>query len=109
MGDSFVLKVFQDPEMTNTIDVDDDWVEMDSVSVKTESPEKPFVLIVKYLGQDDISREMHCKMTQTMSFKKFIDLYAKRWDIDASAQRLTFNGKTVFPSDTPTSVSHPSS
>ncbi|KAH0140400.1 hypothetical protein KCU67_g14863, partial [Aureobasidium melanogenum] len=31
-------------------------------------------------------------------------LYAKRWNIDASAQRLTFNGKTVFPSDTPASI-----
>ncbi|KAG9661386.1 hypothetical protein KCU95_g5825, partial [Aureobasidium melanogenum] len=104
MGVNVILKVIQDSEMTNTIDVDDDWVEMDSVSVKNEAPEKSFVLIVKYLEQDDISREMHCKMTQSMSFKKFIDLYAKRWDIDASAQRLTFNRETVFPSDTPASI-----
>ncbi|KAH0353483.1 hypothetical protein KCU83_g2989, partial [Aureobasidium melanogenum] len=101
MGVNVILKVIQDLEVANTLDVDDDWIEMDGVSAKTEAPEKSLVLIVKYLGQDDISREMHCKMTQTMSFKKFIDLYAKRWDIDASAQRLTFNGKTMFPSDTP--------
>jgi hypothetical protein len=105
MGVNIILKAIQDSDMANTIDIDDDWVEMDGVSVKTEAPEKSFVLIVKYLGQDDISREMHCKMTHTMPFKKFIDLYAKRWNIDASAQRLTFNGKTVFPSDTPASVS----
>ncbi|KAI4748848.1 hypothetical protein E4T50_00841 [Aureobasidium sp. EXF-12298] len=104
MGVNIILKAIQDSDMANTIDIDDDWVEMDGVSVKTEAPEKSFVLIVKYLGQDDISREMHCKMTHTMPFKNFIDLYAKRWNIDASAQRLTFNGKTVFPSNTPASI-----
>ncbi|KAK6008676.1 hypothetical protein QM012_000579 [Aureobasidium pullulans] len=101
MGDSVVLTVVQ--EMANAIDVDD-WVEMDGVSVKSASSEEPFVLIIKNLGQEEISREMHCKMTQTTSFKKFIDLYAKRWNLDAAAQRLTFNGETVFPSDTPASI-----
>jgi hypothetical protein len=44
-------------------------------------------------------------MTKGMPFDKFIGMYSMRWVIDASAQRLTFNGKTVFPSDTPASVS----
>jgi hypothetical protein len=72
------------------------------------SLEDTILITVKYLAQDDVSREIHCKMTKTMPFDKFIGMYSKRWDLDASAQRLTFIGKTVFPSDTPASVSYAS-
>jgi hypothetical protein len=33
-------------------------------------------------------------------------MYTTRWGFDTSSQLLTFNGKTVFPSDTPSAVSH---
>lgn len=70
-----------------------------------ESSGKALVITVKYLGQDDLSREMHCKINLDTPFADFIVRYSERWDIDASAQRLTFDRKTVFPSDTPASVS----
>jgi hypothetical protein len=78
------------------------------VNIRPETPEDTILITVKYLAQDDVSREIHCKTMKTVPFGKFIALYSKRWDIDASAQRLTFNGKNVFPSDTPASVSHTS-
>ncbi|KAH0373300.1 hypothetical protein KCU65_g623, partial [Aureobasidium melanogenum] len=62
------------------------------------------VITVKYLGLNGIPREMRCKMTQTMCFDKLISLYAERWAIDPDRQHLTFNGKTVFSSDTPVSI-----
>lgn len=64
------------------------------------------LITVKYVDEDDNQHEVHCKMTETMSFDKLISMYSKRWNVDASAQRLTFNGKTIFPSDTPALVSH---
>ncbi|KAI4720673.1 hypothetical protein E4T48_03148 [Aureobasidium sp. EXF-10727] len=104
LGDNFTLKVMQDPEKAVPTNAADHWTEMEGINVETETPAKSFVLIVKYLNQADVSREMHCKMTPDMSFNKLIDLYAKCRDIDASAQRLTFQGITVFPSDTPASI-----
>jgi hypothetical protein len=78
-------------------------------NTKPGTPRDTILITVKYLGEDDDQHEGHCKMTETMSFDKLISLYSKRWNVDASAQRLTFNGKTVFPSDTPALVSHQSS
>ncbi|KAI4844205.1 hypothetical protein E4T44_06327 [Aureobasidium sp. EXF-8845] len=73
------------------------------VNTRPGTPEDTILITVKYLAQDDVSREIQCKMTKGMPFAKFIGMYSMRWVIDASAQRLTFNGKTVFPSDTPAS------
>lgn len=70
------------------------------------TPRDTILITVKYLAEDDVHREIHCKMTKTMSFDRLISMYSKRWDLDASAQRLTFNGNTVFPSDTPALVNH---
>ncbi|KAG9693939.1 hypothetical protein KCU95_g10704, partial [Aureobasidium melanogenum] len=76
----------------------------EDVDAKLKTSNGTIIITVKYLGQDDISREMRCKMTHNMSFDKFISLYSKRWGVDPSTQHLTFNGKTVFPSDTPVSI-----
>lgn len=98
-GDHIYVSAFAD-EPTNLARPRED------VDAKLKTSNDTIIITVKYLGQDDISREMRCKMTHTMSFDKFISLYSKRWGVDPSTQHLTFNGKTVFPSDTPVSVSY---
>lgn len=98
-GDHIYVSAFAD-EPINLVRPRED------VNAKLKTSKGTIVITVKYLGQDDNSREMRCKMTQTMCFDKFISLYSKRWGIDPPTQHLTFNGKTVFPSDTPVSVSH---
>ncbi|KAI4842294.1 hypothetical protein E4T44_07392 [Aureobasidium sp. EXF-8845] len=79
-------------------------VSIKKINTRDETPEDTVLITVNYLAEDDVPREIHCKMTKAMPFDKFIGMYSKRWDIDPSAQRLTFNGKTVFPSDTPASI-----
>lgn len=81
-------------------------VSIKDVNTVSGTPTDTIVITVKYPVEDGDDWELHCKMTKTLSFDKLISMYAKRWDLDASAQRLTFKGKTVFPSDTPASVSH---
>lgn len=83
----------------------------EDVAIKEVSPE-PKVLsdtihfTVEYWDINGDKSNLHCKMTKTKLFEKLINMYADTWDLDASEQRLTFNGETVFPSDTPASVSH---
>lgn len=98
-GDQIYVSAFAD-EPSNLVRPRED------VDANLKSSKDTIVIIVKYLAQDDNSREMRCKMTKTMCFDNFISLYSKRWGIDAAAQHLTFNGKTVFSSDTPISVSY---
>jgi hypothetical protein len=70
------------------------------------APEETVCITITPLYLDEVKREMHCKMSQNMPFGRLIDLYSNHWNVDASAQRFSFQGKTVFPSDTPISVSH---
>ncbi|CAD0099251.1 unnamed protein product [Aureobasidium mustum] len=95
-GDIYVSAFADEP--TNLVRPRED------VNAESKTAKDTIIITVKYFGQDDIPREMRCKMTKTMCFDNFISLYSKRWDIDSSAQHLTFNGKTVFPSDTPVSI-----
>jgi len=76
-----------------------------SVKEAATSPGSPRDTILITV-EDGIHRYIHCKMTKTMCFDKLVSMYSKRWDLNASAQRLTFNGNTVFPSDTPALVNH---
>jgi len=72
----------------------------------SEVPSDTVHFSVEYPDVNGDEGDLHCKMTTTMSFDKLIDMYVDTWGLDASEQRLTFNGKTVFPSDTPALVSH---
>lgn len=76
------------------------------VSTRAGTPEDTIHIAVEYRAQNGLEREIRCKMTKTMSFDKFVDLHSKHWGVDPSAQHLTYNGKTVFLSDTPAPVSH---
>ncbi|KAI4766976.1 hypothetical protein E4T52_13028 [Aureobasidium sp. EXF-3400] len=98
-GDEIFVSAFTD-EPINLLRPRED-VSIKKANTKPGTPGGTMLITVKYLGEDDDQHEVHCKMTETMSFDKLISLYSKRWNVDASAQRLTFNGKTVFPSDTP--------
>jgi hypothetical protein len=100
MSDDKIFVSASVDEPTKSVDLTED-VSTKEVNTRSGTPNDTIVITVH-----DALHEMHCKMTETMSFDKFIDTYSKRCGVDASAQRLTFNGKTVFPSDTPASVSH---
>lgn len=81
-------------------------VAIEEISTGPKVSNDTILITVEFPDEEGGQSKMHCKMTKTMSFDKFISMFSKRWDIDASARHLTFNGKTVFPSDTPASVSH---
>jgi hypothetical protein len=100
MSDDKIFVSASVDEPTKPVDLTED-VSTKEVNTRSGTPNDTIVITVH-----DALHEMHCKMTETMSFDKFIDTYSKRCGVDVSTQRLTFNGKTVFPSDTPASVSH---
>lgn len=81
-------------------------VAINKVKAIPETPTDTIHFTVEYPDVNGDEGNLHCKMTKTMPFDKLINLYTETWGLDPSEQRLTFNGKTVFPSDTPALVSH---
>lgn len=103
-GDEIFVNALSDEPM-NLLRPRED-VAIKEVSPGPKVPSDTIHFTVEYPDINGDEGDLHCKMTKTMPFEKLINMYTETWGLDASEQRLTFNGKTVFPSDTPASVSH---
>jgi len=103
-GDEIFVNALTDEPINLARPREDDSI--NDVNAGFGTPRNTILITVKYLDEDDVHHEIHCKMTKIMSFGKLIGICSAGWNIDPSRQRLTFNDKTVFPSDTPALVRH---